>query len=264
MSTDNARQLLESIGLNMELSDGQEDLNREIVDQRPSKGTLVRKGTFVICKYETGDNESGNTTNHSLNDIEIGAFYSFGRYEQDNDETDGKEVIKWKVLDKDEKTNRVLLISEFALVNQPFYDELSEETIVTWETCSLRSWLNEVFLIEAFNDKERAWILYTDLDGISNKIFLLSKDEAGRYFGSDKERQCKDTDYAIAKGAYTDDSSIEWWWLRSPGNTFNSQNAVVVRTYGGIDKGGFYVNDSKGFVRPALWLDMNAVSGGRK
>ena len=59
MSMDNAIQTLESNSLRMELPDGQEkDLSKEIVIQEPSEGTLVEKGSFVICKYKTSVRES--------------------------------------------------------------------------------------------------------------------------------------------------------------------------------------------------------------
>lgn len=48
-----------------------------------------------------------------LSAAKIGDTVFFGKYEQDNDASDGKETIAWIVLDK--KDDRVLLLSEKSL-----------------------------------------------------------------------------------------------------------------------------------------------------
>ena len=49
--------------------------------------------------------------------------------------------IEWQVLDVQD--NKALLISKFGLDVQPYNNTKAK---VTWDTCSLRSWLNKDFL----------------------------------------------------------------------------------------------------------------------
>lgn len=51
--------------------------------------------------------------------IAVGKTMTFGAYEQDNDEQNGKEPIEWQILDVQD--NRVLLISINTLDAQPFH-----------------------------------------------------------------------------------------------------------------------------------------------
>ncbi|MBP3696995.1 MAG: hypothetical protein J6J45_05560, partial [Clostridia bacterium] len=72
-----------------------------------------------------------------FSDTQVGDYITFGSYEQDNDLSNGKEPIEWLVLDKQD--GKVLVISKYALDAKPYNDEYVD---VTWETCTLRSWLN--------------------------------------------------------------------------------------------------------------------------
>ena len=76
-----------------------------------------------------------------LSRAKIGSHVVFGKYEQDDDASNGKEPIEWIVLAKEK--DRALLISKYGLAAQQYNTEWTDET---WETCSLRKWLNETFL----------------------------------------------------------------------------------------------------------------------
>lgn len=123
----------------------------------------------------------------------------WGRYEQDNDTDNGKEPMEWTVLSKQEDT--ALVISRYALDCKPYHDTDIE---TTWDTCSLRRWLNEDFFKEAFSEDEQTFIRPVMLGAeaaFADKVFLLSSDEANAYFASDAARQCTATAYALANGA---------------------------------------------------------------
>ena len=119
----------------------------------------------------------------------------FGSYEQVSYMSGYKYPIEWIVLDKNNITGEVLLLSEYNLW-------LSwGSNIVTWETSGIRSYLNGDFYDEAFSDIEKQYIQskYIINEGENNtndKIFLLSLDEANKYFKSDMERKTKPTSYA--------------------------------------------------------------------
>ena len=202
---------------------------------------------------------------------DVGNYVRFGSYEQDNDTSNGKEDIKWKILAKED--NRLLLISEKALDCKQYNTSRDK---VTWETCSLRKWLNETFLNYAFNTNEQALIQNTTVSADKNpeyntdpgnattdKVFLLSITEAKKYFDSDEARRCAPTAYAIAQGAYTNDSYKTtdgdagcWWWLRSPG--LSQYFAAFVYRGGAVYSYGSDVRSVRGGVRPAIWVSLES------
>lgn len=195
----------------------------------------------------------------------VGDTITYGRYEQDNNITNGKEEIAWRVLKVD--GDRVLLISEKNLDAQPYNKTY---TSVTWETCFLRVWLNGVFLNTAFTRVEQEAILSTALKNEDNpdygtdggqdtrdKVFLLSVVDAENFFSGDKERVAKNTAYAKMQGAFTSDSGGSWWWLRSPGG-YQSYAAYVIAS-GFVYRGGIFVYDGRNAVRPAIWLDLSSL-----
>ncbi len=190
----------------------------------------------------------------------VGSIVTFGSYEQDNDTSNGKEPIEWIVLDV--QHGKSLIISKYALDCQ-CYNKMYAD--VTWETCSLRKWLNGTFLEEAFSKEEQEKIptvtvtadknpkCYTDPGkDTKDRVFLLSIQETEKYFASSDELQCKPTAYAISQECDVDQAvGTCWWWLRSIGEL--SKRAAHVHHYFGIYYGGEDV-DYGGAVRPALWI----------
>lgn len=186
-----------------------------------------------------------------LPNTSVGDYVSFGHYEQDNNVTNGAEVIEWQVLAKED--GKLLLISRYALDAKPYNTKYDD---VTWETCTLRSWMNNTFCNMAFSASEQARIIEnssSNSDGgvTSDIVFLLSSEEVLDYFDSEEERKCFPTDYAIARGAYTnDETGTCWWWLRSPGDW--QDYAMKVIESGSLL--GFSVHDVSTAVRPVLWV----------
>ena len=85
---------------------------------------------------------------------------------------------------------------------------------------------------------------------------MLSITEEDKYFSSDSARQCEPTDFAVANGAWENDSGNCWWWLRSPGA--NQCSAAYVYDDGDVFEFGYYVYGDDFAVRPALWIDLNS------
>ena len=199
--------------------------------------------------------------------LEVGDVCEFGSYEQDNNASNGKEAIKWTVLDKNGMS--LLLISNYALDCQQYNTSYAD---VTWKNCSLRAWLNNTFFDAAFSPEEQALIQSTTVSVDENpsynanpsnetidKIFLLSISEAKRYFSSDEERKCVPTAYAKAHGAYasTDHTTVSGeetcrWWLR----TLRRQQIKAANVYsdGSVNYNGTYVLGD--CVRPAMWVKL--------
>lgn len=138
----------------------------------------------------------------TLKDAEIGDIVQMGTYEQDGD-AETEDPICWDVLDKD--GNAVLLISHDVIAYQRFSDS---RKCVIWEDSEIRTWLNQEFYAEAFDEEEQASIRETTLENLStvgfaahvdpsgdvqvresrpdtkDKIFLLSWKEAEQYYGN--------------------------------------------------------------------------------
>ena len=190
-------------------------------------------------------------------DVKIGDFIRFGYYEQDNNNSNGKEEIEWLVLDKD--GNNILVVSKYALFCEPFDASYKKtyyknDSRVTWKASPLRRTLNNGFLNTAFSSKEQMLIPRVTVsdDDTIDQVFLLSETEVRRYFASDEAQSCKPTAYAKAQGC--DVSS--WgdyctWWLRSPG--IYSYELSIVSYGGGVLGIGECDEEDRG-VRPALWI----------
>ena len=137
-----------------------------------------------------------------LKDAKIGDIVQMGTYEQDGD-AETEDPICWDVLDKD--GDAVLLISHDVIAYQRFSDS---RKCVIWEDSEIRTWLNQEFYAEAFDEEEQASIRETTLENPStvgfaahvdpsgdvqvresrpdtkDKIFLLSWKEAEQYYGN--------------------------------------------------------------------------------
>lgn len=229
--------------------------------------------TVIIptAKYNRAVEKYGKEWADTVKNASVGDTITFGAYEQDNNTSNGKEAIEWTVLDKDGMS--LLLISKQALDCQQYNTSYTD---VTWESCSLRKWMNGTFLNKAFNAEEQAQIQNTTVSADKNpeyntnpgnattdKVFLLSINEVEKYFNSDEARKCAPTAYAKAQGAYTSDiyktasgAATCWWWLRSPG--YNQTHAAYVHTDGSVYYVGNYVSIDIGAVRPALWINLDS------
>ena len=256
-------------------------------------GTMVTGTKTIGGKSYTFDSSGvmkEDSSASSLANAKVGDTIKFGKYEQDNKTSNGKEDIEWIVLDKD-NSGKLFVVSKYVLDNIQYNTKREN---VTWETCSLRKWLNSTFMNDAFNSTEKAMIQTTDVINKGNpwntkvkggkntkdSIFLLSIDEAKKYFPNDKSgpfegsseaRACKVTAYALAQGV----DAVNWendfspwdtekefkkydgycisWWLRTPGTGANDEAADVL--YSGVisnEKNPFV--DWTAGLRPAMWI----------
>lgn len=208
----------------------------------------------------------------------VGNYVTFGTYPQTKAGNDATP-IEWLVLARD--GNKALLISRYGLDAQPYNIVYTD---VTWENCTLRTWLNWTFYNKAFSSAEQSAILTTNVDNskkqcysgystdggnnTQDKVFLLSYAEANKYFGvpygnsSNTKSRVAPTAYAIAHGTWAsssnktaDGTDAGWWWLRSPGNY--QDFAAVVDTDGSLRN--ITVNYVSGSVRPTLWVNIEAL-----
>ena len=211
-----------------------------------------------------------------LENVQAGDTVFFGAYPQGHIIDEKKDPIEWLVLDKN--GSELTLITKYAVDALPYmkYNYNKNHTPVTWRTCLLREWLNGTFLEMAFDPGEARMLRRTRLkngDGsydTTDKVYLLSVEEAETYFASDEERKCIATQYALEFGAYR--SSIEptcLWWLRTPiyssndpilqeAGTYATYRIGCVGTSGQIVGVGHYLNCLYG-VRPVIRVNTEGI-----
>ena len=192
---------------------------------------------------------------------EMGEKMQIGNYMQNN--STYKSPITWAVLAKED--NKILLITD-KVIECKQYSESENKS--TWDESSIRTWLNDKFLNEAFTPEEQDKILITYVSADENprfdvyqgastqdKIFILSINEAEKYFNSPKERLCEPTDYVLAKRPYisnVDGVNSCHWWLRTHGK-FDGSSTYVTST-GYTYELGDGVTADQYCIRPAMWI----------
>lgn len=215
----------------------------------------------------------------------------FGTYKQSSNGSGGynTDPIKWRVLSN--ASGQLFLLSD---QNLDVFQYHTEREDVTWETSTMRSWLNgydaasniggsngidytgDNFLDNAFSAKEQTAIVETavvndantdyDTDGGNNtndRIFLLSIEETyNRNYFPTYTNFSTNTDYVAAGGKLGSDmygaGEADWWWLRSPG--FYHWQAAFMEWEDGspVTDGNPVYNDTTA-VRPAFNLDLSSV-----
>lgn len=237
------------------------------------ENTILRRIGYVffllvilvyVLGIGNGDAEMPVSEHHA------GDIVTFGVYDQDDNEENGAEPIKWIVLEA--KDGRYLLLSRNGLDAMPYH---TGEENTDWEHSSLRTWLNNVFLQKAFAQDERKAIQATlvhngkdqgceySIDGGADtldRIFLLSWKEAFRdYMGVDAARMCRPAETAMAHGALysagTNGLDVSTpWLLRSPADSL--MNSMIVDNDG--TESFCNIHLCQNAVRPALWVNATA------
>ena len=165
--------------------------------------------------------------------------------------------------------DKALLLSKYALSHQsfmPFYEPVTEP--FTWESCSLRQWLNSTFLNAAFSAEEQSRLLTTTVitapggrKGSENpfttedRVFLLSDTEVYAYFSSEAATVTDYTAYALSEDPWAGNATAPApaiWWLRT---TDGGNHPDSVYTRGGVGEGARSYEGE--YVRPAIWVDMS-------
>lgn len=196
-----------------------------------------------------------------VKDLRVGSTVLFGLYEQDNRPENGREEILWRVLDI--QGDKVLVVCEYLLDAVPYNKEYVD---VTWETCSLRKWLNEDFLNSAFGKEHQSRIMSTNVVPDRNatrntdpgkatvdRMFVLSQTEIETYF-TVRSPQTLATVYALTRGAGDTTENGNAFWTRTTG--FLASTATVIMPSGLPYPYGYVVDFSACSARPAMWISL--------
>lgn len=200
--------------------------------------------------------------NESIRNATRRSIVYFGSYEQDNNLENGKEPIKWYVINTNGSYLQLLAVN--ALDAKPYHNEYKS---ITWEKCTLRVWLNNEFYNNTFNAAEQGlivpwWNVSESRTGetktVLDNVFLLTVNDVKRIYPTDY-RKCIPTPYALAQGVYqSPDGEQCRWILRTPGEfMFNVQCVYFDGTF--FERGND-VNYQKDGLRPSIWINKGAVN----
>ena len=256
-------------------------------------GTVSSEGGSQITNTPT---PSGVSTGGGIRDLKNPVTDSngvttwdciyFGNYYQSDATGTTKDPIKWRVLSVD-GDDAFLLADQNLDARQ--YNKL--RTDVTWENCTLRSWLNgydassnvektdyssDNFIDTAFTAAEQNAIKQTNVVNEDNpeygteggndtmdQVYLLSIAEASsasygfnsNYRTESKTRISTNTAYIVGKSGMNSVGVADLWWLRSSGSDSLDASYVGHSGYGYYY---YYVDDNSVAVRPALHLNLSA------
>jgi len=238
--------------------------NRETeVSTASSESSASKISTDEIAiKAEAADTQA---TEETLPDLDYDKEYEIGSY--------GGEAIKWKIHNVSE--GKVLLLAVNAIDGRP-YNDTDED--VTWETCSLRKWLNGDFYMQAFTPEEQGMIIRSTVNNKNNPyesedyaygndtedyVFILSTNEI---MGN---AVAYPTKYAQSRNVSGTLGGCNYW-VRTPGHkaiysTDSISDAVKLdhaaySDYKGLIFGsGADVNKEGYGVRPAMWVDASKL-----
>ena len=217
-----------------------------------TKVKVQQQSQQVLTSKQVSRHQSSSSSNPFVT-AKVGDVVKFGNYPQTAN--GGIQPIEWQVLSKE--NNKMLVISKYGLETKRF-----DSSSNVCENSEIRSWLNGEFYNKAFTYQEKKYINFSNLSdvGTTDNIFLLSKEEAEKYFADNYTRRCKATDYAVKNGAYVDDGSIfsngkgySFWWLRSPSPNL-SDFVYYVSIDGYVYRNDVYCTDI--LVRPALFINL--------
>lgn len=205
-----------------------------------------------FCSCSNDENESG--TENEMEVITVGTFEQDGNYEN------GPEPIEWYVL-AEQNGNKLILsrnILELKRYNEKYlagtatpagmesvssafqYDMVKR---TSWESSSVRKWLNSEFYLTSFPDAEKEKIVQGN-----EPVFLLSEQEFSEFVPI-QIQACEMTQYCK-----NSDEQIPGWMLRDLTEAEGNQYVSVVDEEGNVVAGKAVPWQTVCGVRPAMWI----------
>lgn len=172
---------------------------------------------------------------------------------------------EWIVLQTNDEEGSVLIAATESVGRIPYNTDATEP--VTWETCSLRSWLNDIYF-SSFSADEKSSMCESSIPASDNSkktvqdyVFILNEAETKALFKSKEER--------ILLGNREHDTihiRLDRWrevsssWLRSDTVADKNNKAIVPICDCSGDFGTRHEADSKTTgVRPCMWVVQSAL-----
>lgn len=249
--------------------------------------TLVFSSLIFFTKKEVYAKDYGLENPRVSNELSTWDCIYFGHYPQSRDNNGGykNEKIKWRVLSINGDNAFIIADKNLDVME---YNKTSKS--VTWETSTLRSWINgynsssnsdEIdytnnnFIDKAFSSSEQSAIIDSEVsnDGNGNdtvdKIYLLSETESEKksygfettIYNEWGARAAKNTEYVTDGGEIGSSAMVDEtgrWWLRSKAwVSLIVQRMFFVDSTGYVDFSGDNPSSNKNAIRPVLHLDLS-------
>lgn len=220
--------------------------------------SIAKSAEFAAkAQFQTIDTYSISKSYKALDIVEFGN-YPF--------EANGRmKPITWRIIYF--KGNKALLWSEYCVDANRF---AAKSLNNSWECSTLRQWLRDKFMYNAFTREEISYIDFTEVETsyepvssrnsgskTIDKIFIPSLEEINKYRLLKGDLIVKATPYAQERGVFND-NGYAFWWLRTPGSSKDTE--MLVSKTGEINKSGSYVYLRNRGIRPALWVDLNKLN----
>lgn len=161
----------------------------------------------------------------------------------------GKPLV-WEVLACDD-IGSTLIISKYGITCRAYNNK---DELTSWETCSLRQWLNGSFLNMSFSDYEKSRIVTSHVNAevvfehelypgndTEDNIYILSINEYLRYYGDTNHWRCFLLDAPRTK---------RQCWLRNYGA--DRSRAAFIGRSGRIHEGGSLITSTRNTIRPVM------------
>lgn len=189
-------------------------------------------------------------------EVSVGEIISYGQYEQDGKNSNGKEAIEWIVLEVNDEY--AIMISRYVLDAARFTNPLRA---TTYSGSDIRNWLNYDFAGTAFTEKEKAGLTAILFDpgtnpeypgtnqggAVADLVGILSIDAIKAY---GVPVQCRATDYAVGRGVFRAANGFSPWWTSTMG-TYSTM-ATLARSDGDINFKGRDLSIGTFGVRPVI------------
>lgn len=188
--------------------------------------------------YKDAAEQSIFAQQKTLENPQVGDIVYYGSYEQDGDESNGKEPIAWRVYDiQDGAFNAV---SVYCLDYRAYLEGNDY----------LNQWLEKVFTPEAFTTDECSHV----------RVQLMQLYELKEKFSTDEERTASATIYAKNKAHSSSVDECEYWYdHKSISNLENDYEAPLVSKIGNVS----YITSKymlgSDYVRPRLYYSVEAL-----
>lgn len=234
------------------------ELSKQYAENENYKEAYIN--IIKLGNYENANELSNLYFNLMLEQAKAGDNIFYGKYEQDGNEKNGKEMIEWIVLGREDKN--ILLISKNILEKMRF------GTGYYWETSEIRKWMNDEFYNNSFSNFEKEHIqkMITS-NNTEDNVFCLSAEEARILFDIDWDRVAYPTQKLINEKFKVWSDALESgdWWTRSISTATNGKGVVPIEGDGNVRSAGAnplapeeYTYTDIG-VRPSICINIDTI-----
>jgi len=102
----------------------------------------------------------------NVSSLHVGDIYKFGRYQQDNS---SKDAIAWRVISI---SGHYATLASDKIIDAKRFNDKND---TSWAESELRTWLNESFYNEAFNNEEKQYIASIKFEAAQEEINAVVK-----------------------------------------------------------------------------------------